>query len=144
MSDEKDLVDRARALMEKATPGPWRNPEGYEFEVYAGEHGIAEFYMPRGRAWTSTQSEANAALCAAAPTLLRDLADRVRELEGKASQGITAEALAIAGHQAFMDLTGPTYHEPGGGWLDKDERYRDERIAWSERVLQILAEGSDS
>lgn len=45
------------------TPHPWSNPEGYEFEVYAGEHALAECSM---RPW-SPQSDQNSRLMAAAP-----------------------------------------------------------------------------
>jgi hypothetical protein len=69
-----DVVTRARALLAAATPGPWRVDDppvnGGHFVVGDGHDMVAE-----------TCPEHDAALIAAAPTLLAELADLVAKLQ---------------------------------------------------------------
>lgn len=74
-----DLLAEAEALLEAATPGPWRASE-YGF-VEAGADTICQFWDKYEEDFPHRQ--ANAALIAAAPSLIPRLVTAVRERDAR-------------------------------------------------------------
>lgn len=103
MTDIDDLLARADAALEGITPGPWsvhsigspgeEEPSSiavhtgvFDWEDLSGEANSAVAFMPR---W-DRQEDVNARFIAAAPEMIRELADEVRRLAVARERASTA------------------------------------------------------
>lgn len=99
-------VDRARELLEAATPGPWRlkPDEGSYCEVCNEDQWQEAYTVCHGRTtdigiavvMVDDKQDANAALIAAAPQLLADLLAEVGRLE-RERDGLRRKLVALDG-----------------------------------------------
>lgn len=97
-----DIVEHARELLRKATPGPWRVIRMPYFKTFAiGWHGQWDAWPEGGGSQEIRQvcttshlpeDEHNAALIAAAPTLLAAMAGEITTLRATLRRAQAAEA----------------------------------------------------
>lgn len=107
MTAPDDLTARARRLVAAATPGPWA-VEGPDDDLWVMNAGRSYSVAMLGSRAVADEVDANAALIAAAPTLIADLADEVDRLRAERDR-LHEEAVGImrarADHHPFVDST---------------------------------------